>query len=336
MSIEVKLAVPHIQLSMRLAILLLLLASTVSAQTREKGPWWPSRWGPNDQSGASNWITPEKVLTAVRLVKTGRIYELGQPYNAAMPLGLGRSYTLVIPGSPTYGPWGSNQLVAHDELVTGSLGQVGTQFDGPGHIGQRMKMADGSTQDVFYNGYTREEMRDPYGLKKLGVQNVKPIITRGILVDVAGLKNVPTLPAKYEVTVADVRAALTRQGIDEASIAPGDAIFFNYGTSLGWTDASKRVPGPPSGIGMEVARWVIAKQASMVGSDAGGTEVAPSDTTLSFPVHQELIMKNGIFNLENMHFEGLIADRVYEFLFVLTPLRLDGATGSPSRPLAIR
>jgi kynurenine formamidase len=305
-------------------------------QTREKGPWWPSRWGPEDQAGASNWITPDKVLASVRLVRTGKVYELGQPYNRSMPLGYGRSYLLTIPGSPTHGPFGSNQLVAHDEFIAASLGQVGTQFDGPGHIGKRIRMADGSTQDVFYNGFSREEMRDPYGLRKLGVEHVKPIITRGILIDVAGLKNVTTLPAGYEVTVADVRAALRRQGIDEASIAPGDAILFNYGTSLGWTDASKQVAGPPSGIGLEVAAWVIEKQASMVGSDAGGTEAAPRDSTLAFPVHEELIMKHGIFNLENMRFEDLIADRVYEFLFVLAPLRLEGATGSPSRPLAIR
>lgn len=319
-----------------LLTLSLTLVSRSTAQTRERGPWWPSRWGAGDQAGASNWITPEKVLTATKLVKTGKTYELGQPYNNSMPLGFGRSYQLTIPGSPTHGPLGSNQLVAHDEFLAASIGQVGTQFDGPGHIGKRIRMADGTTQDVFYNGYTREEMRDPYGLKRLGVENVKPIVTRGILIDVAGLKNVATLPAGYEVTVADVRSALQREGIDEASIAPGDAIFFNYGTSLGWTDESKRVPGPPSGIGLEVARWVIEKQATMVGSDAGGTEAAPRDSTLAFPVHEELIMKHGIFNLENMRFDGLVADRVYEFLFVLTPLRLEGATGSPSRPIAIR
>jgi kynurenine formamidase len=324
------------RLVLALVVLLLALVPEAQTQTRERGPWWPSRWGADDQAGASNWITPEKVLAAVRLVKTGRIYELGHPYNRSMPLGLGRSYVLTIPGSPTFGPWGRNQVVAHDELLTASIGQVGTQFDGPGHIGQRMRMADGSIQDVFYNGFTREEMRDPYGLRRLGVEHVKPIVTRGILVDVAGLKKVATLPAGYEVTVADVRAALQREEIDEASIAPGDAIFFNYGTSRGWTDPGKRVPGPPSGIGLEVARWIIAKQASMIGSDAGGTEVAPSDTTLSFPVHQELIMRNGIFNMENMRFDELVADRVYEFLFVFTPLRLEGATGSPARPLAIR
>jgi kynurenine formamidase len=324
----------------RAALILLPLAvgwvQPVSGQTRERGPWWPSRWGPDDQSGASNWITPDKILASVKLVRTGKVYELGQPYDRSMPLGYGRSFMLTIPGSPTHGPLGSNQLVAHDEFLAASIGQIGTQFDGLGHIGQRIRMADGSLQDVFYNGVTREEMRDPYGLKRLGIEHVKPIVTRGILVDVAGLKNVPTLPAGYEVTVADVRAALQRQGIDEASIAPGDAIFFNYGTSLGWTDPARQVPGPPSGIGMEVARWVIAKQATMVGSDAGGTEAAPRDSTQAFPVHHELIAKNGIFNLENMHFEGLVADRVYEFLFIFTPLRLVGATGSPGRPIAIR
>lgn len=325
-----------IRFALVLGILVLGVVPQIPAQTRERGPWWPSRWGPDDQAGASNWITPDKVLAAVRLVRTGKVYELGQPYNRSMPLGFGRSYVLTIPGSPTHGPLGRNQLVAHDELVTASIGQIGTQFDGLGHIGQRMRMADGSIQDVFYNGFTREEIRDPYGLKRLGIEHVKPIVTRGILVDVAGLKNVPTLPAGYEVTVADVRAALEREGIAEASIAPGDAIFFNYGTSLGWADPGKRVPGPPSGIGMEVARWIIAKQATMVGSDAGGTEAAPSDTTLAFPVHQELIMRNGIFNLENMRFEDLVADRVYEFLFVFTPLRLEGATGSAGRPIAIR
>ena len=148
--------------------------------------------------------------------------------------------------------------------------------------------------------------------------------------------NTSNPPGDVTKAAAYLSEILQREGIDEASIAPGDAIFFNYGTSKGWTDESKRVPGPPSGIGLEVARWIVEKQATMVGSDAGGTEAAPRDTTLAFPVHEELIMRNGIFNMENMRFEDLVADRVYEFLFVFTPLRLEGASGSPARPLAIR
>ena len=75
----------------------------------------------------------------------------------------------------------------------------------------------------------------------------------------------------------------------------------------------------------------------MVGSDSWTTEVVPNpEPGLVFPVHQELMMKNGIYNLENMQFDGLVADGVNEFLFVLTPLRLKGASGSPARPIAIR
>jgi kynurenine formamidase len=197
-------------------------------------------------------------------------------------------------------------------------------------------MADGETRDVFYNGFTLEELRDPYGLKNLGIERVKPIFTRGVLIDLARLKGGDRLPPGYEVTLADVRAALASEGIAEASLRPGDALFFSYGLAPAYSDPSRRGGSPP-GIGMEVARWIVEQRAAMIGSDAGGTEVTPNpDRDLSFPVHQELIMRNGIFNLENLTFEELLADRVYEFLFIFTPIRFRGATGSPGRPIAIR
>jgi kynurenine formamidase len=86
-----------------------------------------------------------------------------------------------------------------------------------------------------------------------------------------------------------------------------------------------------------VARWVAERKASMVGSDQSGTEVQPSaDPKQAYPVHQELMMKNGIFNLENLALDELARDGAYEFLFVFTPVRFKGATGSPGRPIAIR
>jgi kynurenine formamidase len=312
-------------------------AAQVSAQTREKGPWWPHPiWGSSDQAGGSNWITPAKVLEAIKLVKTGRLYELGQVYEYGMPLFGQRTYTLYIPGSPTGGPVGTNNLVYHDELVIAEIGQVGTQFDGLGHIGTRMKMADGTTKDVFYNGVTVDEMRSPYGLARLGIEHLKPFVTRGLLIDIAGYKEVETLPNSYQVTVADVRGALKKQGIAEDTIKEGDALFFRYGWSKLWREPDKYNTSPP-GIGLEVARWIVDKKASMIGSDQWTTEVVPNpDAAQSFPVHQELITKNGIFNLENMVFDSLVADRVYEFLFIFTPIRFKGGTGSPGRPLAIR
>jgi kynurenine formamidase len=325
---------------MRIAVastIVLLSAGTTLAQTREAGPWWPNpAWGAGDQAGASNWITPDKVLDAVGLVKAGKIYEIGQVYEKGMPLFGQRTYALLSPGSPTYAFPTANRIVANDEFVCGEIGQVGTQFDGPGHIGMKVKMADGSTQDVYYNGFTGAEMYSAYGLQKLGIENVKPMLTRGILIDLAGYKNLPNLPARYEVTLADVRGALARQGLSESDLRPGDALLFRYGWSRFWTEPAKYNTDPP-GIGLEVARWVVARKASMVGSDQSGTEVGPNpDPSLAFPVHQELIMKNGIFNIENLTLEELARDAAWEFLFVFTPVRFKGATGSPGRPLAIR
>jgi kynurenine formamidase len=316
----------------------ILLVAPAEGQTREEGPWWPHPiWGPDDQVGASNWITSEKILEALSLAKAGEIYELGHPYERGMPLFGARSYTLYIPGSPTYNePFGSNRLIGHDEFVCAEIGQVGTQFDGLGHIGTRLTMPDGSDRDVFYNGVTVEEMRSAYGLTKLGIEHVKPIITRGVLVDVAGYKGVGTLPESYEVTVEDVRGALARQSLSEADLQPGDAIFFRYGWTVHWDDAARYNDNPP-GIGLEVARWIVDRQASMVGSDSWTTEVVPNpDPELGFPVHQVLIPENGIHNLENMALDEIAEAGVYEFLFIFTPLPLVGATGSPGRPLAIR
>lgn len=318
----------------------LLLASltqfSLAAQTQEKGSWWPHPiWGAGDEAGGSNWITPEKVLGAVRLVETGKTYELGQVYERGMPLYGQRTYSILIPEPGPAG--GNNQLVANDEFICAEMGQVGTQFDGLGHIGKYLRMADGSGKSVFYNGFTQEDdMRGPYGLRKLGIEKVKPFVTRGVLIDIAGYKGVSRLPHSYEVTVADVKAALARQQIQENGIEPGDALLFRYGWSKLWRDPERYNLNPP-GIGLDVAAWVIEKKASMVGSDSWPTEVLPNpNPDLQFPVHQELLTKNGIFNLENMVFEELVRDGVYEFLFIHTPIRFKGATGSPARPIAIR
>ncbi len=317
----------------------------IVAQTREEGPWWPnSLWGTEDQAGASNWITPAKILHALKVVKTGQLYELGHIYERGMPLYGNRGFRILIP-SPSPRSFGENAGIWHDDFVSGELGQVGTQFDGLGHAGKRIKMADGSVKDVFYNGFTRDEILTPYGLRALGVETVLPIITRGILLDIAGYKELATLSSRYEVTVADVRGALARQGMDEEKIEPGDAILFNYGWATNWGNPSKyndaRIGeglnnGSP-GIGIEVARWIVERKASLVGADSCCVEVDPNpDESLNHPVHQELLMRNGIFILENLDLQSLADDDAFEFLFVFTPLRLKGATGSPGRPLAIR
>src|SRR3954462_15682397 len=204
------------------------VAESKTATSMPKGvdkPWWPSKWGKDDESGASNHITPAKVLDAAKWIKDGKIYKIGRTYEAAMPLFGARVFALRIPGSPRGGPFGDNKLVYHDEFLATEIGQTGTQFDGLGHIGIQMGKDGDKSEMRFYNGLTAAEISDAYGLKKLGIEKLKPIFTRAHLVDMVALKG-GMMDAAQEITSADIKAALAKQNIPESDIKPGDAIMF--------------------------------------------------------------------------------------------------------------
>jgi kynurenine formamidase len=314
-----------------------LAPAVLAAADTPIGPaWWPSRWGPADEAGASNWMTPEKVLTAVMLVKTGKTYRLGRDYEAGMPLFGARVFVLRIPGAPTGGVLGKNKVVWHDEFLATEIGQVGTQFDGLGHIGAATGAPGDKAEMRFYNGVTESEMASATGLQKLGVEKVKPLVTRGIVLDMAGLEG-RMLREGEEITVADLQAALARQGLAEAAITPGDAVLIHTGWGSLWMKDNARYGAGEPGIGVEAAKWLAAKQVAMIGADTWGVEVAPNpDADLAFPAHQELITKNGIFLQENLDLSALVADQAWEFLYVFAPVPIKGATGSPGSPIAIR
>ena len=265
--------------------------------------WWPSKWGAEDQAGASNHITPAKVLEAAKWIKDGKIYKIGHNYDSKMPLFGARAFTLRIPGSPTGGPFGDNRMVYHDEYVSTEIGQVGTQFDGLGHIGIQLG-AEGDKREMrFYNGHAAADFSDAYGLKKLGVENCKPFFTRGHLIDMVAVKG-RMMEAGEEISVADVRAALLKQNIAEADIKPGDAIFFHTGWGSLWGKNNDKFNSGEPGIGLDVANWVIEKDLSLTGADTWAVEVVPNpDKTLAFAVHATLQTKHGILNHENLAFD---------------------------------
>ena len=178
-----------------------------------------SALGPDDQAGGSNWITPEKILAAITLVKSGKVYELGNVYQRGMPMIGQRTFAMFIPAFPTYGPIGDTSIVFNDEFLAPKSARSAHSSMVRDTSASVITMADRTTTDVFYNGVPFFEMRNPYGLTKLGVEQVKPIITRGILIDIAGYKEVDTLPSGYEVTLADVRGALARQANTENRIS---------------------------------------------------------------------------------------------------------------------
>jgi kynurenine formamidase len=303
------------------------------------GPkWWPSRWGPQDEAGASNHITPQKILETARLIKTGKVYELGHLYQAEQPAFGARGFMLRILGSPANAdtPFGTNKLMYHDDFLATEIGQTGTQFDGLSHIGCEVGKRGDLSETRYYNGVTEVESFNMYGMKKLGIEKVKPIFTRGILVDMVALKG-RNMNLSEEIKPADVLAALQREGIAEASITPGDAIFFRTGwAEQHWIKNNAEYNKGCPGIGLDVAKWIAQKQFCVAGADTWPVEVVPGvDPNLPFICHQELITKNGIFLHENMDLSEVGKARVYEFVYSFAPLRIKGATGSPGRPIAI-
>jgi kynurenine formamidase len=291
--------------------------------------WWPSPWGPTDERGAANRLTPAKVLEAAKLITTGKVYQLGRIYEHGMPLFGSRHYSLTIPGAPTGGPFGTAKLMYNDEMVSGEIGQVGTQFDGLGHIGTLI-----GDEVVYYNGLKQSEVGGAYGLKKLGVQNVGVFFTRGILLDVLAYRGGERLPIGSVITPEDVQGALARQGIREPG--EGDVVLFHTGHGKLWMqdnpEYNKGCPGP----GVTVAKWLIDKKICLVGGDSWAVEAVPGeDKDRPFECHQWWISMNGIHIHENLDLEQLATDQVYEFAYIFSPLRLKGATGSPGNPIAV-
>jgi kynurenine formamidase len=285
--------------------------------------WYPSRWGANDQRGAANRVTPAKVLEAKNLITKGTIYQLGRVYEPGIPTFGTRHYSLRIPQA--FKIPGNNQAIYHDEIVSGELGQIGTQFDGLGHLG---------IGDLFYNGNNRSDFAQAEGLTKLGIENVGPLVTRGLLVDVARYKGVAQLGPSYEITAADLQGALKRQNLQ---IRPGDVVLVHTGWGSLWMkDNSKYIQTCP-GIGVAAAQFLADAEVTVVGSDNWSVEVSPNpNTSLGAPVHQLLLARNGIYLHENLNTGELARDSVYEFAYMFVPLPMKGATGSPGSPIAIR
>ncbi len=290
--------------------------------------FWPSEFGAEDQRGAANRITPPRVAAAAKLVKNGQIFQLGRLYEQDMPMPGKRHFSLTIPGLPTGSPGGSNQIVHNDELVSGEIGQVGTQFDGLGHIGIRL-----GGEDYFYNGNKLSDFGDTYGLKKLGVENAGVFFTRGILLDVCGLRGNDRLPPGYVITPDEIASCLAKAKLE---IQEGDVVLIRTGHGKLWMQDNVAYGAGEPGLGLAAAKYLTDRKVVLIGADTWAIEAMPhEDPDTLFPVHQWNLTKNGVYHLENLDLEALAAAQAYEFCFVFSPLRLKGATGSPGNPIAI-
>ena len=298
--------------------------------------WFNSRWGPEDQRGNGNLMTPQKVLDALKLIRTGEIISLGMPYDSRMPIAPGPRLCAAHARRPDRRAlWSKSRTIWNDEFIATEIGQIGTQMDALGHLGCMCGAKGDKTSMLFYNGNRLSDMWSPYGLKRLGMENAPPFFTRGFLFDVQGLKG-RVLDVGEEIQLADLKACLDRQGIAQDAIKPGDAAFIRTGHGSRWyTETATFYDGAP-GIGLDCARWLSSLEVCVVGADNFAVEVVPPvDPDVFHPCHQHLIMENGIHLHEGMTFEGLVEKEAWTFAYIFAPVPIVGATGSPGNPIAV-
>jgi kynurenine formamidase len=268
-------------------------------------------------------MKPTAVLTAARLIRTGEVIELGQVLRIGMPMPATRRFDLQT--KRTFMNPQANQRGSNEEIVTTELGQVGTQFDGFAHQ---------SHGDSLYNCFKISDTASRTGFTKLGIEKVGTLMTRGVLIDIAGLKGIDTLHDAYEITVQDVQQALQKQNL---TLQPGDAVLIHTGWGKLWEKDNARYMKSAPGIGVAAATWLVQQDPMLVGADTGPVEVSPNpDAQISLPVHQIMLVVHGIHLLENLKLDELAAKGVQEFAFVMQPLKIQGGTGSTVAPVAIR
>ena len=300
-------------------------AMTVAAQE-----WTKSKWGPEDEIGAANLITPESVVDASKLVKSGKTYNLGIIVDKNTPAFSPRSMSITVlqPNQIGTEGLGTNGMTYNDDIFTGWLG-IGPQIDGLGHIG---------VKHTYYNGFKDSEFAKADGLKKLGLEKLPPIVTRGVLLDMAAYYGVDIVKEGTPYTKEDVQGAAKKQGVE---IRKGDVVLFHSGW-LELLDGEKpdhqRYVSVEPGLGITGAEYLASKEVVAVGADTWGLEALPFEEGADgvFKVHQILIPQNGIFILENMDTRELAKDKAYEFMFVLGVTRLRGAVQMMINPTAIR
>jgi kynurenine formamidase len=296
-------------------------ASAATGTERSAERRWPSRFGPEDELGMLNHITDAKRRSALASVTEGRLYDLGRVLDETVPVFPGRYFrqTLVTTAhhaNAGAGGVGDNDVNWITELVAGTM-QLGTHLDALSHL---------QMGGCAYNGWTVAELADSAGVKRLGVETVPQIVTRGWLVDVAANRGLERLDLGDVITVADLA------GLDPQ---PGDAVLFNTGWGAHWDDPESYLAGEP-GPGVEVAEWLAGRGVAVTGCDTWSYGPVPAeDPARPFEVPQTLNVRHGVFVVENLDTSGLAGDGVREFGLVLTHPKLRGATGAWTSPIAL-
>jgi kynurenine formamidase len=254
-----------------------------------------------------------------------RIFDLGRPMEVGMPQSPNHPQFLIAlarrHGDSVRADGGS---AANEIIVTG--GHVGTHIDALSHVSQEGRL---------HGGLDAADAQRGGRFSQLGVETIAPMVCRGWLLDVPAALGLEACAPGYEITPDDLEKAASEGRVD---VAPGDVVLVRSGWAQRWDDreayigVDSGVPGP----GERASRWLAALGPRAVGADSIAFEhLAPGAGHALLPAHRVLLVDHGVHIIETLNLEELAHARVYEFAFVLAPLPLVGATGSPVRPLAV-
>ena len=303
--------IPH-----RAFAILLLLASLTGVATAAERVVGTSPWGPNDEIGRLNLITPESQAVVLSKLVGGKNYDLSVEYFIGMP-------SWQAAGDPHYRMWMThtphgtviddplnlgkrmNQHVSYTGAAISMYTHMGTHIDALNHFG-----LDGK----IWNGFSAAEHAGDRGWQVAGAENIPTIVARGVLIDVAAAKAVGMLPDGYRITREDLVSALRKQN---TSLKEGDVVLIRTGRMQHYDNAETYMANPP-GIGMAAARFLVEENGAMiVGADNLSFESFPSELDTDYvPVHTYLLAEQGTPIIELANLEDLSRDKVYEFAFI--------------------
>jgi kynurenine formamidase len=298
---------------------------------KELSNW--GRWGVDDEIGTLNFVTPAKRVQAAQMVKTGKNFDLGMPFDKDgpfLPGGFRINPVHVMTFLPSDTAAAPDGMISADDMVMMGL-QAATQWDSLAHVGY-----DGR----FYNDVPAGSVNNVAGASKNSfAKAVEHLISRGVLLDIARLKGVDRLEDGYEITAADLSAAEERQGV---RVESGDILLVRTGWYQWFLEGDKaHFMGDEPGPGLDTCRWLYEHEVAALALDNWACEVWPSPIAGgNIPFHQVTIRDMGLTLGEMFNFEELAkdceADGVWECLFCAPGLKVTGSVGSPITPMALK
>jgi kynurenine formamidase len=300
------------------------------------------KWGPDDELGTLNYITPEKVQEAGKSIKKGKVFNLALDLTPTSPGWTGRSYEHFMSHiTPAFSAEGG---IGFTDDVIFMHSQFSTQWDGLPHCVWSGKMYNDFDLPTIARGAPR----------KLSIHLwADRVVSRGVLLDVAKLKNVPNLEKGYVITPEDLDAAAKAQKVEVRS---GDILLVR----TGWINVMRKWETPlrgrdpyelgEPGIGIHACKWLKDKEVAAIAMDNLGVEAIPFDPEglklvndkgfQGFPVHVELLVHQGmplgeLWDLDELA-KDCAEDGVYEFFLSAPPLRVVNGVGSVLSPIAVK